>query len=70
MTALADVRRPTGRIPLNVQWWLEANGMDHWFLVVCDKCGKWVDEIDRLAPYRIEMNRCYRCEPRKKKQSS
>ncbi len=28
----------------------------------CDKCGKWVDSIDRLAPYHMEANWCRRCE--------
>jgi len=53
-----------------VRDWLEVNGDQWWWLLVCDKCGKWVDEIDHLAPYHMERNRCYRCDPRKKKEPS
>jgi len=61
-----ETKRPPGRTPELVKGWLECNGENWWWLLVCDKCGKWVDEIDHFAPYHLERNRCYRCDPRKK----
>jgi len=66
----SEIARPPGPVPGMVRDWLEVNGDQWWWLLVCDKCGKWVDEIDHLAPYHMERNRCYRCDPRKKKEPS
>ena len=56
------IRKPSGPVPRHVKDWLEVNGNDCWLVLLCDKCGKWVDSIDQLAPYHMEANWCRRCE--------
>lgn len=56
------LKEPAGRKPPHIKAWLEVNGGECWPAVVCDKCGRWVAHIDRLAPYHTEANTCERCD--------
>lgn len=62
MKTRAGSKKPKGRVPNHIKTWLEVNGQELWFAVVCDQCGGWVSHIDHLAPYHMEANHCDRCD--------
>lgn len=61
-------KSPKGQMPKHILEFIEDesefSGIDKSTLaklLTCDKCGKWVDDIDHLAPYHLEMNWCNKC---------
>ena len=55
------MNRPKGRVPQDIQAWMDANDEVPWEVCVCHKCGRWFAEIDHLAPYHTEWCWCSKC---------
>ena len=54
------MNRPKGRVPKEIQAWMQANPEVPWEVCVCD-CGRWFDNMDHLAPYHTEHCWCRQC---------
>ena len=57
---------PKGRRPKHIKSWLNSNGEEEWPVVTCCRCNRWMDEIDKYAPYYTDQNRCYKCDGKRK----